>query len=209
MSDAAKIALSPEELELVNDTRWILTKQQITAKVYALLGEAAEDLRRIAAGNAAIPEAVRMIPPKIARGENYRQLPYVMLDYPRFFGQPDTLALRTFFWWGHFFSVSLQVAGRWLPGTEHRLMEMAEGLAEQGYQLCVYENPWEHALEKDNYIPMGEWISNGRMPSAAASGFLKITRVLPLQQWASAPQFIRETGEQLLSLLPVDQAPSR
>ena len=49
--------------------------------------------------------------PKISKGENYRGLPYVMLDYPRLFGREEVLAIRTFFWWGHGFSVTLHLKG--------------------------------------------------------------------------------------------------
>ncbi len=209
MNDAAKIALSQEEAELVMNTRWILTKQRITGKVYDLMGAAAADIQRLVAASGAVPETVRLIPPKIARGENYRQLPYLMLDYPRLFDHEDTLAIRTFFWWGHYFSVNLQVAGRWLPGVEKKLREQSAWLAEQGYHICIHRDPWEHAFEPENYMPLGEWMDNGNKPAVSAQGFLKTGRFIRLDQWEEVPRFIRETGAQLLSLLPQDQAPSR
>ena len=208
MNDAAKIALSPEEAELVMNTGWILTKQQITGKVYELMGAAAADLQRLVTASGAVPEAVRLIPPKIARGENYRQLPYLMLDYPRLFDRQDTLAIRTFFWWGHYFSVNLQVSGCWLPGVEAKLREQSAWLAEQGYHICIHTDPWEQAFEPQNYMPLSEWIGRGKEPAASAHGFLKTGRFIRLDQWEDAPRFIRESAEQLLTLLPGYQAPS-
>lgn len=205
MNDAAKIALSPEELELVQNTRWILTKQHITGKLFTMLGEVAEALQR----HPALPELARTIAPKISRGEHYRQLPYVMLDYPRLFEQSDTLAIRTFFWWGNYFSVSLQVAGRFLPAVETAVADRASWLAEQGYRLCVHTDPWEHGFEPEYFMPLQEWVEKGRVPAASANGFLKIARSLPVDRWAEAPHFILESADQLLSLLPAHQAPSR
>ena len=49
--------------------------------------------------------------PKIAKGENYLQLPYVLLDYPRCFDKENIFAIRTMFWWGNFFSITLHLSG--------------------------------------------------------------------------------------------------
>ncbi|HNH23308.1 MAG TPA: hypothetical protein PLY26_14225, partial [Ferruginibacter sp.] len=81
MEPTSKLTLSPEELELVSDSRWILTKQAIIGKVYGIFGGLAERYQAIGAAHTLPADVLRMTP-KIARGENYRQLPYVMLDYP-------------------------------------------------------------------------------------------------------------------------------
>ena len=51
----------------------------------------------------AIPRGENAYSGKISRGENYRGLPYLILDYPAYFSQKDIFAFRTMFWWGHFF----------------------------------------------------------------------------------------------------------
>ena len=47
MNEAAKIQLSAREMELVNNTEWIFTKQLIIEKVYSLLGHLHEDYKEI------------------------------------------------------------------------------------------------------------------------------------------------------------------
>src|ERR1700743_3182070 len=84
--------------------------------------------------------------PKISRGENYRGLPWVMLDYPRVFGREDVLAIRTMFWWGHGFSVTLHLKGKYqelfLPVIRRRQHE----LSAQGFYMGVGADEWRHEL---------------------------------------------------------------
>ena len=78
----AKVTLSPKELELVNNADWILTKNLIIQKVYDLFGQVAAtyqlDVARFTEFDAT-PTCT--ISPKISKGEQYQQLPYVMLDF--------------------------------------------------------------------------------------------------------------------------------
>src|SRR5262245_61567301 len=113
MQESAKVSLSAFEQQLVTDANWILTKNGIIEKVYLLFGNLSEHYKQEPLLQQLPAEAVTASP-KIARGENYEGLPYVMLDYPRCFGKEDTLAIRTFFWWGHFFSITLQLKGKYV-----------------------------------------------------------------------------------------------
>jgi len=112
MIDKTKITLSAKELELVCSTDWILTKHIIIEKVINLFSAMLISMQqKTGEQKSNLPVEVFIKDPKISRGENYRQLPYVMLDYPRYFEKQDTLAIRTFFWWGNFFSINLQLSG--------------------------------------------------------------------------------------------------
>ena len=91
----AKVQLSAEEMRLVRDAAWILTKNSVMGKVVAMFGELSGGWKE----------------PKISKGENYKGLPWVMLDYPRVFGKEDVYAIRTFFLWGHAFSITLHLKG--------------------------------------------------------------------------------------------------
>ena len=109
--DLAKIQLSKEELVLVQNADVLLTKNRIIKKVYELFGSIIPDMQQLLARNLRLPSAVFIASPKISKGENYLGLPYVMLDYPRCFGKEDIFAIRTMFWWGNFFSITLHLRG--------------------------------------------------------------------------------------------------
>src|SRR6478672_2018750 len=108
MEGHTKIQLSDVEMDLVNNTGWILTKHDIIKKVYVLFGELSESMHKeLASFEKYLPAEVFLKSAKITRGENYKMLPYVILDYPAFFDRDHIFAVRTMFWWGNFFSITL------------------------------------------------------------------------------------------------------
>src|SRR4051794_13074066 len=96
-------SLTTYEMKLVIDPQVLLAKNVIIQKVYHLFGELSETYKKELAN--AVPGFGSLIDPKTSRGENYRGLPYVILDFPRQFTKVDVLAVRSFFWWGNFFSI--------------------------------------------------------------------------------------------------------
>ncbi|HXL58576.1 MAG TPA: hypothetical protein VN958_20075, partial [Chitinophagaceae bacterium] len=110
----ANVKLSKTELMLVCDEQFILTKNNIINKVYQLFG-ALSDHFFIGIKNTGniFPLEVLTSYPKIYKGEQYKGLPYVMLDYPRYFVKDDAFAIRCLFWWGNFFSITLHLAGKY------------------------------------------------------------------------------------------------
>lgn len=111
MESTTKIHLSAEEAGLIDNTEFILTKHRIIKKVYYLFGEINGMMKTELAGFDHLPESLRQYSGKISRGENYRLLPYILLDYPSYFSKNTIFAVRTMFWWGHFFSVTLHLSG--------------------------------------------------------------------------------------------------
>jgi hypothetical protein len=131
----AKVQFSAEEMRLVSDPAWILTKNSIIRKVVELFGELSGEWRRMLVWDG---------DPKISRGEQYKGLPWVMLDYPRVFGKEDVLAVRTMFWWGHYFSVTLHLKGSYLR-TYLPVILSNRGLLEAGgFWPGTSEDEWEH-----------------------------------------------------------------
>src|SRR6187200_969888 len=122
-----KIQLSQEELRMVQDTHWLLTKNKILEKVYAIFGELSEELRAaIVKADIPFKEEILLISPKISKGENYNGLPYVMLDYPRRFGKEEVMAIRTMFWWGNFISITWHLKGKYKDYYHTRIKENRE-----------------------------------------------------------------------------------
>jgi hypothetical protein len=90
----AKVTLSPKELELVNNSDWILTKNTVIGKVYTLFGQLSEIYGDILAEHPpAGAVGIDLTSAKIAKGEQYEGLPWVMLDHPRHFTTTETFAI--------------------------------------------------------------------------------------------------------------------
>lgn len=157
----SKLVFSATELQLASDTEWILTKNNIIGKVYILFGELSEALgQTFSLANDELSKVLN-ISPKISRGENYIGLPWVMLDYPRYFkDEPGIFSLRTFFWWGNYFLIQAQFSNDFIPiivsSIEHKVIPtQIDGYKLYGgYPLQKWDNtlPQEglHVLENIN-----------------------------------------------------------
>src|SRR5258706_1001549 len=129
-------------------------------KVGQLLAALSEDFRRHfpeeaigrMAGTPSLPP--NWLSPKISKGENYKGLPWMVLDYPRAFGREDVLAIRTLFWWGHYFSVTLHLKGRYKTLFLPVIQERITLLAAAGFHANVSEEEWRHELDPENDLPL-------------------------------------------------------
>lgn len=195
--EGAKILLSQEELNLVQDTHWLLTKNNIIEKTKQLFGRLADPLQDKVAGHMEkLPQAVLLFSPKIFKGEYYQGLPYVMLDYPRIFSKDDVFAMRTMFWWGNFFSVTLQLKGSYQQLFGPVLMQYREQLANDGFCVAVSNDEWRHDFEAGNYQPISEYLSK-----AMEGAFLKIAVRVPLSRWNDAEELLAAHQHKLLEIL--------
>lgn len=196
----AKVTLSPKELELVNDAGWILTKNTVIQKVYTLFGNLSEAYKTILENNPSIiNNGIDFRSPKISKGEQYEGLPWVMLDHPRYFAGDDVFAIRTFFWWGNFCSITLQLSGsfqkRYAGAVQKYIDKMGGDNA--GWYICINKDPWQHHFRHDNYLPLIEWKNR----SVALLPFIKLAKKTGLQDWDNLEKFFEDTCIEMLGML--------
>ncbi|HYK47053.1 MAG TPA: hypothetical protein VEV83_17875 [Parafilimonas sp.] len=195
---ATNVELSKTELELVTSSDVILTKNRIIEKVYALFGSLSEGYRNILAKYSHdLPVEIFEKAPKIYRGENYMALPYVMLDYPRIFGKEEVFAIRSFFWWGNHFSITLQLSGNYMTMYAQNIVTQLHDRKEETWFIGTNESAWEHHFKEDNYLPLRE-IS---LPAFTQRSFVKIAKKIPLIEWTSAEDFFLKNFNELLGLV--------
>lgn len=198
MAHGAKINLSAEELQLLSNPDWILTKRRVMYKLADLLGEAAVQLQQVAAANPWLPP---MGNTKLNRGENYLGLPYLMLDGPALFSKEGNLAIRTFCWWGHFFSVTLHVSGQYKQHYEYQLITQLQKKSHTSFWLCINTEEWHHHFEPDNYQSLLHMNTASITQTIQQKDFVKIAAQLPLQRWEDAPAWAVDTATKLLALI--------
>lgn len=198
--DTAKIRLSPAEAELVSDPSWILTKNGIILKIKSLLEDLQSRQQEFLLLNNILPGEVNDIPPKISKGENYLGLPYLILDYPRHFHNEGTFAIRSMFWWGHFFSSTLHLSGKYKQMFQEKLLSNIQTF-QNDYFICVNDEEWEHHFEENNYRKMDLLNSAEINDIFNGKNFIKLARRLPLQQWETADEFLFETFSEMIKSL--------
>ena len=208
--NAAKITLSDKERELVCNTEWIFTKHMIIQKVYQLYGNLLPDLKiRLDSYENRLPGELFSCQAKISKGENYQQLPWVMMDYPRIFNKTDVFAIRTFFWWGKVFSISLQASGKYRPLLAECLPQSFNYLQEKEYWICVHHSAWEHHFEKENYLPIASLSFADFSRALNTATFIKLAKKIPVDLFDNASEFISGSFDELLQLAAASYAPSR
>ncbi len=176
------------EAELITNADWILTKNEIIKKVKQLLGKLAEEQQKVLESiKQPLPAEVLTLSPKISRGENYKGLPYLMLDYPRCFEKENVFAIRTMFWWGNHFSTTLHLAGHFKKTHEHAIISAYQLLKENNFYCCANNDPWEHHFEKTNYSPLTGCSDTVFQKIILEKNFIKLAKRIPVQNWDDAP----------------------
>lgn len=197
--------LNSDEMALVQNAQWLLTKQQVIDKVYELLGQLSIAYSRLLVQYPLYDTAVHLPSPKIARGEYYRQLPYVILDQPRYFTGENALAIRSFFWWGNSFSIHLHLSGTPLKACLPVLLQhLANGKLQQWHTVLT-EDRWQHYFGPGNYVDINSISAADIASRWQQQPFLKLAKTLPLHQWDTAYHFYLQAFEELLVLLSTEK----
>lgn len=180
----SKISLSAAEAALVCDAEIILTKNSVIQKAVALLAGVQEE---VCLSSHRFPSS-----PKISKGENYLGLPYAVLDYPRIANGDDLLFIRSFFWWGKFFSSTLQIAGCYKANHLLNTAESYDALASKNYFIGINNDPWQHHFEANNYRKISELSKEEFHHLLKEQPHIKIAARWPLTEWnAAANNFIK------------------
>ena len=178
---------------MVRNTEWILTKHRVIEKVYTLYGALSSQMQSaLLLQPAILPAEVLKISPKISKGEQYEQLPYVVLDYPRFFSKSHVFAIRTFFWWGYYFSSTLHLKGKFQQSWAEKIVKAVRANKISGYYLSTSGNEFDFDLSGHNYSRL-----TGKSKLVAQDllnhPFIKLSNKVSFNNWNKA-------GEQLFGL---------
>jgi hypothetical protein len=193
----ANVKLSQSELLLVCDEQFILTKNNIINKVYLLFGMLSDVFSdHTKTFSNIFSEEIQRASPKIYKGENYRGLPYVMLDYPRYFTKDDAFSIRCLFWWGNFFSIMLHVSGKYLKKYSDKIYQNLLRENNQWY-VCINADQWEYHFGNDNFVMPSKEL----LIQLQDKNFLKLAQKISLDKWDDAYDFFVESYKELLVIL--------
>jgi hypothetical protein len=188
-----KIQLSTFETELLNNKEWILTKNNIVKKAQQLLALVQDNMVDYAESNREkFPAEVLAVPAKISKGENYLGLPWLMLDYPRYFDKQNIFAIRTMFWWGNFFSITIHLSGKYQQKFSKSIARHFQELARNEYYSSIHEDQWHHHFAEDNYKAISNFSSELFAKHLQSYPFIKLAKKFSLSIWDKAPQILSE-----------------
>ena len=193
-------SLSEKEFKYLKDRDFLLTKQEIHLKVTEVLSDTEVRLKEtIRQVDFPFPDQTFLKAGKISKGEQYRGLPYWVLDYPRKFGKEDVFSFRTMVWWGNEISCCLHLAGADLHAFRDQVLQRYRQDANQF--ISVATTPWEYHFHSDNYRKATE-LSDAEVDGhMQATNFIKLAYQLPLDQIQELPDFATHTFIKILNSL--------
>lgn len=188
-----------EDLDRLKDQDFLLAKKRISEDVISLLKDTEENLKKqIQSADFDWPERSFLKAGKISRGENYRDLPFFILDYPRKFSKEASFAYRSMIWWGNDISFTLHLSGKDLNRYRHAFLDNISAL--QDYYLCVNSTPWEYHFGPENYQSLKE-LNHLTIEKHLAKDFLKISIRYELSDIKKVPSLaVEHLNNYLLAL---------
>ena len=188
---------TPTELKTLHDVEFFRVKAAATEKMDALLAGVRDALKtEIKKMKIKFPAEVDASMGKIFRGENYRGLPYLILDYPKYFSKENVFAFRTLFWWGNFFSCTLHLQGKPLDERRSALINNWRLLRKKNIYICVNDTPWQYHYKKENYLPVDKFSEDELKQFFITKEFIKLSRKMELKDHKKIHAF----GTESLSL---------
>jgi len=202
MAQVTKITFSKQELEILSNSEFFLQKHAVTKKVVELFSELERELRKNISSHTFLNSFTDTSIGKTFKGENYRQLPYVVLDYPKRFSADSIFTYRTMFWWGNEFSFTLHLQGHSLDHLRKALLNNAHSLKNKDVFVCINTKQWHYHFEEDNYQPLDELLKTGVLfEKIQANDFVKLSRRMPLDKYGHLTKYGQETFELFMNAL--------
>ncbi len=185
-------SFSPSELSVLHDKTFFEIKHAVMHKWEKFLSHLAENIHKWIQDtpNIRIPNEVKQTTPKISKGENYQGMPYMVLDYPRYFGKEDTCAFRNLLLWNRGLYSTWFFEGKYI---DYAIQIYAQHGTQSMY-LHQNTDKWIHELtEQDIYIQMPQSMSEGDLLIEQCASllhqtrnklnYLKFTNFISFQEW--------------------------
>lgn len=197
-----KLELTDEELSVLNNSHFFSVKMSVTRKIIDLFGMLEAELKKELHLSPLAPEQdLNIATGKIFRGENYLNLPYIVLDYPKLFNTKNVFAFRSMLWWGNGFSFTLHLQGDSWESRKKKIINNLESLRNQGLYICVNDTPWQYHFEKNNYILLDEFLNQNRREELHQKIFIKISSRLDITEYAEVIPVAKKTLTSLMKLI--------
>ena len=185
---------SPEftakELNYLQNTDFLRTKRSLISGFIEWFEKIQVDIiHLIDSGKFQLPDGAITRAGKITKGENYKDLPFVVLDCPRFFSKNDIFAYRSIFWWGNYLSNHFLLKGHYLDLYRGKFSEAWPFLREQEVYLDLSNNPWNHDLSTQDYVRTSQLNTEEFDKIVEQADFLKLVWRMELDQWKDFHQF--------------------
>ena len=205
MPNNSKIMLTKSEQNALSNLQFFSDKNTATNKIQQQFHFLKDKLNNVAINSSSIiPKEADSINGRIFKGENYKGLPYIILDFPRLFSQNNVFSFRNMCWWGMHYSFTLHVSGESFELHRQKIINNIHRLKGKEFFFCINDNPWEYHYEASNYIFLDDLLINGTSEIeryVLLKDFMKLSRKLPINAFDDMPDYGEETFNYCIDLL--------
>ncbi len=199
------VSFSGKEIKYLEDTEFLTVKNEITSKLKILLGTCGKEIRILLKDKfPRIKTGYGLVSPKVSFGENYKGLPYYVLDYPRHFEKESTFSYRIVCLWGKYFTFNLHLAGDALKHINFDNWDEDKVNAADCY-VCISDSPWEHYLSSPHFSHVSEISKSEVQELIGKNHFWKISKKATLSTWPKLPVLAQEYFQILYSISGITQ----
>ena len=196
------IGWTEEEIAALQMTRIFQIKGEIQKKVWGHLELLRDALREEIGNNPLLaPEGMDTQTGQIAKGENHIRLPFVYLDFPKFFSKKEKCTFRTFFWWGNYVVYAFILEGTLLREYKKRIKGHYNTLIEGNFHLAITKDPWEWRKGNLYTLPLKKNNKKEFLNHLEEKSFIKLERFLGLKEPAFQEGNILKEGIKTFSFL--------
>jgi hypothetical protein len=196
------IQLTPTEKNIILNSDFFFSKRAIISKIEVMFEGLRFRLQEITHNNLSIlPERVIKSNAKISKGENYKGLPYIVLDFPAFYTKNDIFAFRSLFWWGKHLSFSFHLQGSSFEALKPTLIKNSEKLLHSEFFLCINNTPWEYHFEKDNFIALDQMQEEEIIQRIKSLDFFKIAIKTGMEQIPEYPDLCVKKMREIIGFI--------
>lgn len=185
---------TPTELQTLHNKNFFYIKESAIEKIQYLFSDVRDEIKNeVKEKKIVFPAEVDESTGKIFRGENYLGLPYLVLDYPKYFSKDSVFSFRTMFWWGNFFSCTLHLQGKVLDERRNLLIQNWKSLRKKNIHICVGKTPWHYYYKKDNYMMIDRFSETELKQFFITKEFIKFSKKIPLKDYKKLNIFCKES----------------
>lgn len=178
------MVFSEQELALVFNANFIYQKNKLLQNVSILLGELAETLQdkmlplRLKFNSELLDKSG-----KISRGEQYKGLPYLVLDAPFLMKDKEFIICRTMFWWGHYITLNILIKGNYFKANT---LDLKDNLKmNQAILFLKGKDLWDNDLNSSSYKEINESNTSEIISQFDDFGFLRLSKKLRFEELGS------------------------
>ena len=176
------IKLTKTEFDFLSREDYPKIKQQVIQKLCQRLDSLGVLMQQsILSTNETVMMELHQAQFKTSRGENYQQLPYVVLDYPKIKNAEFVLLFRTMCWWGKYFSLNV-----FLRSSSFNTKHLADILQQKSFEkvkLYTGDDLWQQDLDHNDFIKISSLKKTDLITQINKKSYIKLSLKVPLKKW--------------------------